>query len=139
VALKDMDDKGQWRNLTDLDYRREFDDIWSLFSSEEQSAINDEINHRLDLGGIINTSILGGQVNPDTGIPGDWSGTPFQAIYDHLGDVDLAALFFGNIWKLRIIERPEEWIGIRNNPINRPTFPERDISLDGKTYFLARE
>jgi hypothetical protein len=45
-------------------------------------------------------------------------------------------LFFGTLWKLRIIERPEQWIGIRNTE-DRPTFPNRGITLQGKTYFLA--
>lgn len=50
-----------------------------------------------------------------------------------------AALFFGNLWKLRIIERPDEmWIGIRSSD-ERPTFPNRRINLPGKTYFLATQ
>ena len=47
-----------------------------------------------------------------------------------------AALFFGTLWKLRIIERPEQWVGVRTTDDN-PTFPNRGINLAGKTYFLA--
>ncbi|HZR33295.1 MAG TPA: hypothetical protein VFA76_15725 [Terriglobales bacterium] len=43
-----------------------------------------------------------------------------------------AGMFYGNVWKKVIIERPERWIGIRSDP----TFPQRGISLGGKTYFL---
>lgn len=41
-------------------------------------------------------------------------------------------MFFGNVWKKVIIERQERWIGIRS----APTFPQRGISLQGKTYFV---
>ena len=144
MALKDMDEKGQLRDLTNLEYRRKFDRTWSQFSLEVQRAITDEINRRLDDlivngKGITNISIEGGKVNPLTGVPGEWEGTPFYAIYKHFRDVKQSAMFFGRIWKLQIIERPEEWIGMRNDPVNRPTFKNRGISLDGKTYFLARE
>jgi hypothetical protein len=46
-------------------------------------------------GTITNTSIEGGKTNPYTGIRGDWSGTPFQLIYDYFGDEDLAGRFYG--------------------------------------------
>ena len=134
MALKYKDDKGQWHSLTYIYYRSEFDDIWSRFSQEEQCAINKEINRRLDElvasgDAITKISIYGGCVNPDIGVPIDWSRTPFQTIYDHLGGVEGSALFFVNICKLRLIERHEQWICIRN----APTF-SREM-----TYFLSRE
>ena len=46
-----------------------------------------------------------------------------------------AALFFGTVWKLQIIERQDQWMGIRGDPTNRPTFPQKGVTLDGKTYF----
>ena len=61
--------------------RREFDDRWSTFTQEEQRAINDAIDEKLDElvagrdsrgGSIMNTSIEGGKVNPFNGRPGDW-------------------------------------------------------------------
>lgn len=85
----------------------------------------------------MNTSIVGGAVNSFTGDPGDWSGTPWQPIWERHGrSAEQAALFFGTLWKLRIIERPEQWVGVRTTDDNR-TFPNRGINLAGKTYFLA--
>ena len=84
-------------------------------------------------GAITNTSIEGGQVNPHTGISGDWSGTVFDAIYQACGQsVDQAGMFFGNVWKMVLIGRDEQWVGIRVDP----TFPQRGITLQGKSYFL---
>jgi len=45
---------------------------------------------------------------------------------------ELAGMFYGNVWKKVIIDRPELWIGIRSDP----TFPQRGTSLGGKTYFI---
>ena len=41
-------------------------------------------------------------------------------------------MVFGNLRKKVIIERPEPWVGIRLDP----TFPQRGITLMGKTYFV---
>jgi hypothetical protein len=145
--LKDIDENGGVRDMYDIDYRERFDKKWSEFKANEQHAIDTEINHLLDLiindpdpnwGSIMNTSIEGGKANPFTGIRGDWGGTPWQLIWERHGQSDeQAALFFGTLWKLRIIERPEQWIGVRNTD-DSPTFPNRGITLPGKTYFLAR-
>ena len=32
----------------------------------------------------------------------------------------------------------EQWIGIRNDPVSRPTFPQKGIMLMGNTDYLAR-
>ena len=145
MALTDMDDKGRTRKLRDLDYREEFDRKWTEFTPEEQRAIDEAIAQKLDAiaespnknwGSIMNTSIEGGQKNPNSGVPGDWSDTPYEAIWVRCGYSEIqAALFFGNLWKLRIIERQDQWMGIRNDPTNRPTFPQKGIILQGKTYF----
>jgi hypothetical protein len=47
----------------------------------------------------------------------------------------MAGMFYGNVWKKIIIERQELWIGIRSDP----TFPQRGITLQGKTYFLDNQ
>lgn len=145
--LKDIDEKGGIREMDNIDYRERFDRKWREFTPEEQLAIDTEINRVLDTlineptpnwGAIMNTSIEGGKANPFNGLRGDWSGTPWQPIWERHGQSDeQAALFFGTLWKLRIIQRPEQWIGIRNTD-DRPTFPNRGITLPGKTYFLAR-
>lgn len=143
--LRDIDERGRVRDMHDIDYRHRFDSKWNEFTREEQRVIDTEIDRLLDAlihdpnpnwGSIMNTSIEGGKVNPFNGEPGDWSGTPWQSIWEHHGrSADQAALFFGTLWKLRIIERPEQWVGIRNTG-DRPTFPNRKINLPGKTYFL---
>ena len=145
--LRDIDENGGVREMHDIDYRERFDRKWNEFTAEEQRAIDTEINRLLDAliddpdpnwGSIMNTSIEGSKVNPFNGEPGDWSGTPWQPIWEHHGQsAEQAALFFGTLWKLRIIERPEQWIGVRNTDDN-PTFPNRGITLPGKTYFLRR-
>ena len=144
--LKDIDEKGRTRELKDIDYRNPFDTKWDEFTSEEQEAIDTEIQRLLDAlknspdplwGSIMNTSIEGGKANPFNGLRGDWTGTPWEPIWErHSRSDQQAALFFGTLWKLRIIERQEMWIGIRSSD-ERPTFPNRSISLPGKTYFLA--
>ncbi len=143
--LIDIDENGGMREMEDLDYRDRFDAKWSEFTPAEQRAINDQIKCLLDAlianpdpnwGSIMNTSIVGGEVNPNTGEPGDWSGTPWEPIWERHGrSSEQAALFFGTLWKLRIIERDEQWVGVRSTDEN-PTFPNRGITLSGKTYFL---
>jgi len=143
--LRDIDENGGTREMLDIDYREQFEMIWNRFTPDEQRAIDNEIRRLIDAlienpdrtwGSIMNTSIEGGKANPFTGEPGDWTGTPWQPIWEHQGRSDAqAALFFGTLWKLRIIERPEQWIGIRTT-LHDPTFPNRDINLSGKTYFM---
>ena len=146
--LRDIDASGGVREMHDIDYREQFDKKWDQFSDDEKESIDTEIKRLLDMlaeahdpkwGSIMNTSIEGGKTNPFTGIPGDWSGTPWEPIWEHHGHSDVqAALFFGTLWKLRIIERPESWVGIRTTS-DSPTFPNRGINLEGKTYFLSKE
>jgi hypothetical protein len=84
-------------------------------------------------GSITNTSIEGSKPSPATGVRGEWAGTSFTAIYEACNhNEELAAKIFGTAWKMVIIDRPERWIGIRSDP----TFPQRGITLQGKTYFL---
>jgi len=113
--LKDIDEKGGTRELRDIDYREEFDRKWNEFSLDEQQEIDAEVTRLLDAlrdspdplwGSIMNTSIEGGKVNPFNGLRGDWTGTPWHPIWERHGQSDQqAALFFGTLWKLRIIER----------------------------------
>ena len=142
MALKEIGEDGSVREVVSLSHRAEFDQVWGRITLEDQDAIEAEINRRLDhlmvspdpnWGSITNTSIEGGRTNPQTGIRGDWSGTVFQAIYLACGQhEEVAGMFYGNVWKKVIIGRRETWIGIRSDP----TFPQRGITLQGKTYFL---
>lgn len=145
MSLHEIREDGSARDVSALSHRREFDRTWLSMTAGERAAIEDEINSRLNAvmtspdpnwGSITNTSIEGGRVNPQTGVRGDWSRTVFQPIFVACGsDENAAGMFYGNVWKKVIIERPERWIGIRSDP----TFPQRGISLQGKTYFLDRE
>ena len=142
MALREIGENGETFDVYDLPHKVEFDLVWLSIMPTERGAIWAEINRRLDKlisspdpnwGSITNTSIEGGKPSPNTGLRGDWTGTPFMAIYEACGlNEDLAGKFYGNVWKLVIIERPELWIGIRSDP----TFPQRGITLMGKTYFL---
>ncbi|MFL6313060.1 MAG: hypothetical protein ACJ71W_13240 [Terriglobales bacterium] len=142
MALREIGEKGETYDVSGLSHRREFDLVWNSIALNDRIAIEAEINRRLDQlisspdpnwGSITNTSIEGGKINPTTGIRGDWSHGPFQAIYIACGlDEERAGMLYGNVWKKVIIEREERWIGIRSEP----TFPNRGISLGGKSYFL---
>lgn len=142
MALRDIDERGNVRDVLDLDHKRDFDRVWLSISLPQRNAIETEINRRLDelivspnpnWRSITNTSIEGGKINPDSGIHGDWSGTVFEPIFEACGlNEELAGMFFGNVWKKVIIGRRERWVGIRADP----TFPQRGITLQGKSYFL---
>jgi hypothetical protein len=138
MALYDLDTDKEMSDFSQLPHLREFKLIWNSMTSAQRDSIEIEINGRLDelvanpdpnWGSITNASIEGGKPNPNNGIPGDWTGTVFEPIYE------LAGMFYGNVWKKVIIERPEHWIGIHSDP----TFPQRGITLQGKTYFLDRK
>lgn len=141
--LTEVKDSGGTYEVHELENLPEFNGRWNLMTAEQQDAIELEINRRLDelvhspdpnWGSITNTSIEGGKPNPMTGEPGNWEGTPFQALYHICGNSQqLAGMFFGSVWKKVIIDRPEQWVGIRSDP----TFPKRGITLMGKTYFLS--
>jgi hypothetical protein len=142
MALREIGENGEVYEVLGIGHQADFDRIWLSITLLERNAIEEEIESRLDTlitspnpnwGSITNTSIEGGRSNPNTGVAGDWTGTPFQPIYFACGcNEDLAGMFFGNVWKKVIIERQERWIAIRSDP----TFPQRGITLQGKTYFL---
>jgi len=142
MPLYDVD---RGRFIEKLDYELEFQRDWSRISEPDQRTIVAEINTVLDglvtspnpnWGSITNTSIEGGKRNPLTGEPGDWTGTPFQAIYEACNhSEERAAMLFGNIWKMVIMGRDENWVGVRIDP----TFPNRGVTLQGKTYFISNK
>ena len=141
MALREIGEDGGVRDVSSLSHERDFNRVWLSMTLPQRTAIEAEIHRRLNAliaspnpnwGSITNTSIEGGKTNPNTGIRGDWSGTVFQPIFTSCGDEELAGMFYGNVWKKVIIDRQERWIGIRSDP----TFPQRGITLGGKTYFL---
>src|ERR1700676_2683565 len=109
MALIDIDQNGNTREVLCLDHRQEFDVIWFSIPLPERIAIEGEINGRLDAlvaspdpdwGSITNTSLEGAKTNPETGIRGDWTGTVFDSIFRACGlNEQLAGMFFGNVWK----------------------------------------
>jgi hypothetical protein len=142
MALREIGEDGSVYDVPSLPHRSDFDRVWLSMTLPQRTEIEAEINRRLEAlivspdpnwGSITNTSIEGGKTNPDTGIRGDWSGTAFDPIFVACGfNEEVAGMFYGNVWKKVIIDRPERWIGIRSDP----TFPRRGITLEGKTYFL---
>jgi hypothetical protein len=145
MALREIDEKGTAYEVLALSYRDDFDRVWLSMTVAQRNAIEAEIHRRLDdliafpsanWGSITNTSIEGGKANPVTGEGGDWTGTAFEPIFEACGSSEQrAGMFYGNVWKMVIIGRPELWVGIRADP----TFPRRGITLQGKTYFLDRD
>jgi hypothetical protein len=145
MSLREMDGGGRLREVLCLPHLDDFERTWFVITTLDRAAIEAEINARLDhlvtspdpnWGSITNTSIEGGKLNPVTGIRGDWSGTVFHAIFEACNlNENLAGMFYGNVWKKVIIERDDRWIGMRADP----TFPNRGITLQGKTYFIDSE
>lgn len=77
-----------WRSrLTDIDF----------------ASITDRLNEIIDQTGYGPEN----EIVTSSWIPGsDWSETPFQPIYNALGDVELAAMFFGLILMKVVMDRP---------------------------------
>jgi hypothetical protein len=101
--LKDIDERGGMREMTDIDYRPQFDRKWREFTLEEQRAIDAEIARLLDAlrdspdpqwGSILNTSIEGGKASPFTSLRGDWTGTPWEPIWERNGQSNQQAALF---------------------------------------------
>jgi len=141
MALREMGPGGNIHDVLSLEHENDFNRVWHSMTLLERTAIEDEIKRRLDdmlatpdpnWGSITNTSIEGGRANALTGIRGDWSGTVFQPIFNHFGVEQMSGMFYSNVWKKVIIDRDERWIGIRSDP----TFPQRGVTLQGKTYFI---
>lgn len=142
MALREIDENGNAYEVFGLSYQRDFDRVWLSMTVLERNTIEAEIHRRLDelvaspnpnWGSITNTSIEGGKSSPVTGERGDWTGTAFEPIFEACGASEQqAGMFYGNVWKMVFIGRPELWVGIRSDP----TFPRRGITLQGKTYFL---
>ena len=144
MALFDIDERGRGSPVDELPREDECNRVGLSLPEHVRDDIEEAIHRRLDTlihhpdpnwGSITNISIEGGKLNPATGLRGDWRGTVFQPLYDDFLDEVSAGKFYGNVWKKVIIDRTETSIGIRQNDEN-PTFPNRGITLAGKTYFL---
>ena len=113
MALRSVDGKA----ITHVPHEREFL-LWKARLSEpDYEAILSELENRT----------RGKRVEVSSWIPGDdWSGTPFQPIYDALRDYDQAARFFGLIVWVYFLSRDEEWIVYK---------PGDDSMIRGTVYF----
>jgi len=72
----------------------------------------------------------GGDIATAGWLPGsDWTGTAFEPIYTKAarGDFDRAAMFFGQLVRFAVMERPERWAS------GRYQLDGRDIG--SRTYF----
>jgi hypothetical protein len=135
---------GELVTLSRKEERRLQSDL-SFMTQQQVAEVTAEIHRRLDdlinnpsqeWGSITNTSIEGGKRNPATGIDGDWTDTALQHIYEACNqNAEEAGLMFGRIFKWIVINRPESWGGYRSDE-RHPTFPNRGILLQGKTYYL---
>jgi hypothetical protein len=135
---------GEPVSLTRKEERRLRSDL-SFMTPHQIAEVTAEIDRRLDSlvnnpspnwGSITNTSIEGGKRNIVTGVDGDWTGTALQYVYEACDqNADEAGLMFGRIFKWVVIGRPEAWGGYRSDE-RHPTFPNRGILLQGKTYYL---
>ena len=146
--LHDINEAGACYEVTELGnaLERELCRWFEPLPERQRAAMVRAIDRQLDdyvanpnprWGTVFNTSIEGSRTSPITGIRGDWTGTPFEPLYEACNqDENLAGQIFGILYKMRVIAHRDRWIGIRNTEI-RPTFPTSGIALPGKTYFLA--
>jgi hypothetical protein len=83
-----------------IPHRGEFEHWRRNISRADQAAIRAAITAQIE-----GTTIVCSSFMPGT----DWSGTPYQPIYDALGDERLAAMCFGLfVWEV-VLAREEEW------------------------------
>lgn len=90
------------KKITSVPHEREFIAWTRRLSPAEMQAIKDELNRRIN----------GGEVHTSSWIPGrDWTGTPFQPIWEKAcqRNVDAAAKCFGLILWQVMMEHPEPW------------------------------
>jgi hypothetical protein len=102
-----------------ITYRR--NDWWRKMLKNDLPAIKAELNALIDAGDVHVSSWMPGS---------DWSGTPYQPIYEKAagGDVEEAAKIFGQIvWEV-FQERPERWA-------SQPAGEIRGKPVNGRTYF----
>ena len=103
-------------------YRAQFDTLKSRLTREEFEAMVERINELIDASGaeIATASWLPG---------GDWSGTPFEAIYSKAapGDSERSAMFFGQMVWYAIMRRPDRWSSAK--------YELDDKQIRSRTYF----
>src|SRR3954447_12139737 len=101
MALRDIDDKGNAHDVVSLPHQREFNQTWLRMTSAQRTAIEEEIDRRLDelstspspkWDSITNTSIEGSRTGKGQD---DWTGTVFEPILESCGmSKELANMFY---------------------------------------------
>lgn len=84
--------------------RREFEALRKRLTDAEFATMVDRVNELID--------DSGGEIATAGWLPGsDWTGTPFQPIYDKAarGDFQRSAMFFGQLVWYTVMHRPESW------------------------------
>ena len=106
--------------ITRIPHKKSFEAWRKQISNEDYQAVVDELNKRIDENPEVHTAGW---------IPGhDWTGTVFYPIYLACKkDTTLAALFFGIIVFIVLMERPEQW------SLGRYQINDKDIA--SMTYF----
>jgi hypothetical protein len=109
-------------------HANDFENWKSMLTSSEIIAIQDELNHLVDQKisqGVLTSSWVPSELAPDSH---DWSGTPFQVIWDKAcsGSWEQTGWCFGLFLWQCMRERNEEWCFIKSG----------DDDIQGTTYFL---
>jgi hypothetical protein len=112
------------RPITSVPYKDEYRVFMSQMTPEEIRQIKETLNDMVD----------GDEIHTAGWMPGsDWTGTPFQAIYEKAArhSFRAAAQCFGlMVWEV-FMERPEKWTSGR--------FEKDGKEIGSRTYFRIRE
>lgn len=112
------------RSISSVPYEAEYRTYMSRMTRAEIDAIKAALNGMID----------GDEIHTAGWMPGDdWSGTPFQVIYEKAArhSYEASAKCFGLIvWEV-FIERPEKWTSGR--------FEKDGEDIGSRTYFRVRQ
>lgn len=115
-------DVGTDKTITKVPYEPEFDTLRKRLSDAEFEAMVARVNQLIDE--------AGGEIATAGWLPGgDWTGTPFQAIYAKAarGNFARSAMFFGQLVWYAVMQRPERWASGRYDLDGR--------EIGSRTYF----
>jgi hypothetical protein len=111
--------------MTKIPYEHDFKAYRARITDQEYEAIMDRLN------GLVDADISKGtDIQTSSWMPGrDWSGTPFDPIYQKAARKDhtASAKFFGLLVWIMFMNRPEKWTSGRFELDGKP--------LSGRTYF----
>jgi hypothetical protein len=120
--------------LTRVPFEHEFEVLRARLRDTEFNEMVGRVNALIDESG--------GEVATAGWLPGsDWTGTPFQAIYERAarGDFERAAMFFGQLVWYAVMERPERWASGRYQVDGRDIGSRTYFRLSGQPHPAAGE